>query len=75
MKFIIFALFFLFLSSCTGQAGGGDLSALKQEVLNTACDEESRRFYERLIEVQTGILTPEQMRNSLNNMKRNMRCQ
>ncbi len=47
---------------------------LKQELFNAACDEDMKKSFEEQIEVQQDILTDQELKNSLRNMKEEIRC-
>ena len=76
MKVMI--IFFLFLLFCGCQSAGPDASKsteqLKQDVLGAACTDEMRREFEVEIINQGKVLNEAQFRNSLANMKANMKC-
>ncbi len=76
MKTII--VFFLFLLFCGCQSKNSDSSKsteqLKQEVLGAACTDEMRQEFEEEIDSQSKILDENQLKNSLINMKTNIRC-
>ena len=75
---IITSLFFLFLTSCGDSQNTSstpkDRKALEKEVLDSACTEDLKEFFKQQIEVQSKILTEQQMIKSLENMKKNMKC-
>ena len=63
------------LFGCTqGGQNSGNLEQLRREVLDSACDEDIRKNLENVINKQMKLLSEEQMRRSLQNMKKNMRC-
>ena len=63
------------LFGCTqGSQNSGNLEQLRREVLDSACDEDIRKNLENVINKQMKLLSEEQMRRSLQNMKKNMRC-
>ena len=73
MKKIFFVAFFMMIFfGCQSQPKNVD--QLKQEVLDSACDAVIRADYEKEIEKQRGKLSQDQLRKSLENMKRNIKC-
>ena len=83
MEKILFIIFFMFaFSGCQGSSPSspqnvnqlGSAEQLEQEVLNAACDETIKEDYRKEIEQQRRRLSEDQLRRSLANMKRNIRC-
>ena len=78
IKLLLVLIFFFSLISC-GSSGGtvnANLSVdeLEAEVLNSACDEETRRDYQDEIDSSREELNEEQMRMLLVEMKNNINC-
>lgn len=72
---IVFFLFFLFCGCRSSDPNTSkSTEQLKQDVLGAACTDEMRREFEEEIENQSKVLNEEQFRNSLVNMKANMKC-
>ena len=71
---IVFFLFFLFCGCQSDPNTSKSTEQLKQDVLGAACTDEIRREFEVEIENQGKVLNEEQFRNSLINMKANMKC-
>lgn len=76
MKVIIVFFFFSLFYGCQSSDPNTSRSTeqLKQDVLDTACTDEMRREFEEEIGNQSKVLNEEQFRNSLVNMKANMKC-
>ena len=69
-------LLFLFaLAGCNGASDtGGNIDQLKNEVLNSACDDNLRRYLEDRINKLRRSLSEKQLIKNLKDMKEDMRC-
>ena len=78
MKLIFSFLFLLSLFSCFQQEipFPAELEPLRREVLEkaNACSAELAEFYNKHIWTQNQVLSVQQMKNSLENMKDNINC-
>lgn len=77
MKIFIKLSFFLtvILVGCNRVGNGNQsIDQLKSEVLSLACDDNFRRYLEYQINSQRAILTERQMIKSLQNMKKDIKC-
>ena len=81
------SIVFIFLSGCVGEIPinkdpntlainntDSSYKELKKETLDKACNDQMRSFYEREIERQSRHLTSEQLKKSISNMKKDIKC-
>ncbi len=74
MKIIVFLFFLLTLASCTKPHYTTNIDQLKQDILNSACDEELRRYLADRINKLEKTLIEKQLIKNLNDIRDDINC-
>ncbi len=73
--FFFISFLFILFSGCSSEPSySEDVKTLTQELLDAACDNKMKQDYEKTIRDQQTVLSEEQLKNSIMNMKNTINC-